>query len=118
MRHQSHLPVIDIAPLLQRGANTRADTARAIEAACRDLGFFYVTGHGISAELLARLDTASRRFFALPEAVKMKIAMAAGGRAWRGFFPLKGELTSGKPDLKEGIYFGEELAADDVRVRA
>ena len=44
--------------------------------------------------------------------------MAHGGRAWRGWFPLGGELTSGVPDRKEGIYFGAELGADDPRVRA
>ena len=37
--------------------------------------------------------------------------MARAGRAWRGWFPLGGELTSGVPDGKEGIYFGEELPA-------
>jgi isopenicillin N synthase-like dioxygenase len=31
---------------------------------------------------------------------------------------LGGELTSGRPDLKEGLYFGEELAEADARVRA
>ena len=35
--------------------------------------------------------------------------MARGGRAWRGWFPFEGELTSGRADRKEGIYFGEEL---------
>ena len=35
--------------------------------------------------------------------------MAKGGRAWRGYFPVGGELTSGKPDRKQGLYFGEEL---------
>jgi isopenicillin N synthase-like dioxygenase len=44
--------------------------------------------------------------------------MARGGRAWRGWFPVGGELTSGRPDRKEGIYFGAELPADDARVRA
>jgi isopenicillin N synthase-like dioxygenase len=29
-----------------------------------------------------------------------------------------GELTSGRPDLKEGVYFGEELPDDDPRVQA
>ncbi len=36
--------------------------------------------------------------------------MSRGGRAWRGYFPVGGELTSGRPDLKEGLYFGEELS--------
>jgi isopenicillin N synthase-like dioxygenase len=44
--------------------------------------------------------------------------MAHGGRAWRGWFPVGGELTSGVPDIKEGLYFGAELAPDDPRVVA
>ena len=43
--------------------------------------------------------------------------MERGGRAWRGYFPVGAELTSGRPDLKEGLYFGAELPADDPRVR-
>ena len=38
--------------------------------------------------------------------------MAVGGTAWRGWFPLGGELTSGVPDGKEGYYFGAELPPD------
>ena len=44
--------------------------------------------------------------------------MARGGPAWRGYFPVGAELTSGQPDLKEGLYFGAELGDDDPRVRA
>ncbi|HYD73952.1 MAG TPA: 2-oxoglutarate and iron-dependent oxygenase domain-containing protein [Candidatus Binatia bacterium] len=110
------LPVIDVSPLREAGAAARV--AEEIGAACRDIGFFYATGHGIGADTLAALDAASRRFFALPEARKMEIAMARGGRAWRGYFPVGGELTSGKPDLKQGLYFGEELGPDDPRVAA
>jgi len=44
--------------------------------------------------------------------------MALGGRAWRGYFRVGDELTSGQPDQKEGLYFGAELPADDPRVRA
>ena len=44
--------------------------------------------------------------------------MERGGRAWRGYFPVGAELTSGRPDLKEGLYFGAELPADDPRVLA
>ena len=44
--------------------------------------------------------------------------MSLGGRAWRGYFPVGGELTSGKPDLKEGIYFGAELEDDHPLVMA
>jgi isopenicillin N synthase-like dioxygenase len=44
--------------------------------------------------------------------------MARGGLAWRGWFPVGGELTSGRPDRKEGVYFGTELPLTDPRVAA
>jgi isopenicillin N synthase-like dioxygenase len=119
MSQMSSLPVIDMSPLRTPGPLVaKVDVARAIESACRDSGFFYASGHGIPADLLARLDSASRKFFALPVSQKLEIRMARGGRAWRGYFPVAGELTSGKPDMKEGIYFGTELPPDHPRVRA
>ena len=113
------LPVIEMSALFDRGDTvSRARVAGKIARACEAHGFFYLTGHGISRETLADLETQSRRFFALPEAEKLKIDMAQGGRAWRGFFPVGGELTSGLPDQKEGLYLGTDLAADHPRVRA
>jgi isopenicillin N synthase-like dioxygenase len=119
MAAASPLPVIDMAPLRNaaEGAACR-DVARAIDRACRDRGFFYVRGHGIAEDAFRRLYAASRRFFALPDTEKAAIAMALGGIAWRGWFPLGGEFTSGKPDRKEGLYFGSELGPDHPRVRA
>lgn len=113
-----HLPVIDVSPLLSGSEPARRAAAEDIGAACRDLGFFYASGHAIAQATLVQLAEASQRFFALPHDTKMQIAMARGGRAWRGFFPVGGELTSGKPDIKEGLYFGEELGPDDPRVKA
>jgi isopenicillin N synthase-like dioxygenase len=92
--------------------------AHEIEKACREFGFFYAAGHGVKDETVRALKDASARFFALPEANKMEIPLARGGRAWRGYFPVGDELTSGVPDLKEGLYFGEDLDASDPRVRA
>lgn len=111
------LPVVDVSALFGADRVRRDEAARAIGGACRETGFFYACGHGVDQALLDRLDWASRIFFALPDAEKMAIAMAHGGRAWRGYFPVGGELTSGRPDLKEGIYFGTELGANDPRVQ-
>jgi isopenicillin N synthase-like dioxygenase len=101
-----HLPVIDIS-------RDVADVAGAIDAACRETGFFYVVGHGITPALQSRLDSLAREFFALPDAEKAEIDMRKGGRAWRGWFPVGRELTSGAPDQKEGLYFGQELPPSD-----
>jgi isopenicillin N synthase-like dioxygenase len=112
------LPVVDVSRLVGGSGPPVREVAREIERACRDSGFFYVLGHGVPAGLVSRLDAASRDFFRLPLADKMEIAMQYGGAAWRGYFPVGAELTSGRPDRKEGLYFGAELGADDPRVRA
>ena len=111
------LPVIDVGPLVG-GSGDPATVARQIDEACRSLGFFYVIGHGVPAALGERLEAAARSFFAEPDERKAEIAMAYGGRAWRGWFPLGGELTSGVPDRKEGLYFGEELGPEERSVAA
>lgn len=77
-----------------------------------------IVGQGIPAELQERLEAASHAFFALPDSEKRAIEMARAGSAWRGCFPLGGELTSGVPDRKEGIYFGLEHPPDHPRVLA
>ncbi len=112
----SQVPVIDVSSLVAR-AGDRARAASEIARACRDSGFFYIVGHGVDEGLQHRLEDASRRFFAQTLETKMEIAMARGGRAWRGYFPVGAELTSGKADLKEGIYFGAELPPDHPRVK-
>jgi isopenicillin N synthase-like dioxygenase len=111
------LPVVDVSALRGGGAACD-DAARQLDAACRDVGFFYVIGHAVDEVLQGRLEALSREFFGLPDDEKARIAMAGGGRAWRGWFPVGGELTSGRPDRKEGIYFGAELAPDHPRVAA
>lgn len=111
------VPVIDIGPLVTGNGDPHA-TAAGIGQACRDYGFFYIVGHGVDEGLQRNLETLSHQFFAQNLDTKMQIRMALGGKAWRGYFPVGGELTSGKPDVKEGLYFGAELGEDDPRVRA
>jgi isopenicillin N synthase-like dioxygenase len=114
------LPLVDVSALLDPEAPpaARVQVGREIDSACRDTGFLLVTGHGIDRGLRDDLERLSREFFALPEAAKAEIAMARGGVAWRGWFPVGDELTSGRPDQKEGVYFGTELPPDDPRVLA
>ena len=114
------IPVIDVESLLdpQRSPDERAIPASEIDRACREMGFFAISGHGVEPLLQRRLDRAARAFFALPDRTKDEIAMARAGSAWRGWFPVGGELTSGRPDHKEGIYFGLELPEEHPRVAA
>jgi isopenicillin N synthase-like dioxygenase len=113
----SDVPVIDVAPLVHH-SEERGRTAEQVGSTCRESGFFYVVNHGVDESLCQRLEELSRAFFAQSESQKMQIAMSHGGRAWRGYFPVGRELTSGKPDRKEGLYFGAELPLDHPAVRA
>jgi isopenicillin N synthase-like dioxygenase len=110
------LPIVDVS--VRRRAVAGDAIARAIDDACRASGFFVVVGHEVPATLTARVEALAREFFALADSEKADVAMPHGGRAWRGWFPVGGELTSGVPDMKEGFYFGDELGPDDARVRA
>jgi isopenicillin N synthase-like dioxygenase len=109
----AEIPVIDISALLTGGPD-RTRVARSIDAAAQAHGFFYVVGHGVDSRLGDDLERLARAFFALHEEEKAEISMAHGGRAWRGWFPVGGELTSGVPDHKEGLYFGRDLPPGDL----
>jgi polar amino acid transport system ATP-binding protein len=116
-RMTTALPVIDLR-LAGQGSAARSVLARQLDLACSEFGFFYLVGHEVGARLGDGLLELAREFFARDQASKMQIHMSRGGRAWRGYFPVGGELTSGQPDLKEGLYFGSELDDSDPRVRA
>ncbi|MEJ7596289.1 MAG: 2-oxoglutarate and iron-dependent oxygenase domain-containing protein [Kofleriaceae bacterium] len=110
------IATIDVSAL--RTGDPGDAVAHAIDRACREHGFFAIVGHGIAPALADDLQRTARAFFALPDARKRELAMARAGRRWRGYFPLGGELTSGVPDAKAGLYFGSELPDDDPRVLA
>jgi isopenicillin N synthase-like dioxygenase len=111
------LPVIDLS-LFDVGGAWRDHVAAQVDWAASEFGFFYIVGHGIETGVIDSLLGLSRSFFEQSAEQKHRIHMSRGGRAWRGYFPVGGELTSGRPDLKEGLYFGEELGEDDERVRS
>ena len=77
------LPVVDVAPLRSTQAADSAKVARQIEAACREHGFFYVTGHGVAPDLLARLTRACAAFFALPPVLTATTCWARCPRYFR-----------------------------------
>lgn len=117
--HTPTIPIIDISALLNTNTSDAKLKACAekIALACRDNGFFYISGHGIDEGLQFELAKCSQQFMALDLDAKMEISMEKGGRAWRGYFPVGDELTSGKADQKEGIYFGSELGENHPKLK-
>lgn len=96
------LPVVD----LRAGA---VELREALRQAAHEVGFFYLTGHGVPAELSRRVLEAACRLFRLPEADKDAIAMVRSPH-FRGYTRLGGELTRGRVDWREQIDIGPERA--------
>lgn len=113
------LPLIDIAPLYGTDSAAWRDVATQIDAACRDWGFFYITGHGIPPERIDALLAAAKAFFALPEAEKLKIDITRTAHH-RGYGAIATEqLDPTQPsDLKETFDMGFHMAADHPEVLA
>lgn len=113
------LPLIDIAPLYGTDSAAWRDVATQIDTACRDWGFFYITGHGIPPERIDALLAAAKAFFALPEAEKLKIDITRTAHH-RGYGAIATEqLDPTQPsDLKETFDMGFHMAADHPEVLA
>ena len=117
------IPVINIAHLCHPHPDYTSvelqHCAQAIHSACATVGFFYISGWEsiVCRRNIVRLETLAKEFFQWPRHEKMKIAMKNSGLHWKGYFPSGDELTSGKPDAKEGIYFGEEYALESKQVQ-
>ena len=102
----SLVPTVDLTPVI-RGTLDSDDAERTlsqIRAACADIGFLVVVGHGIPSAVLTAGRRAANEFFALTEAHKL----SASPRQWnpsstnvyRGYFP-------SSADGKEGLDLGD-----------
>lgn len=103
------LPVLDIGPYL---ADPEAPQAAAFVAelgrTVHEIGFLYLVGHGIPAELGAAVHDVARRFFALPEADRLAIENVRSAQ-FRGYTRFGHERTNGRVDLRDQVDIGREL---------
>jgi len=117
------IPVIDLAPARGGGRAERLAVARAIDAACREIGFFAVSGHGVPDALVHELRLRAHEFFALPLADKLAARHPVLGTN-RGYHPVGGETlaaandAAAPPDLKEFFHVGPvDVSADAYYTR-
>jgi len=88
----------------------RAAFLAELRRTAREIGFFYVTGHGVPEGVPQAVLEASRRFFALPETEKLKVEMVHSPH-FRGYNRPGWELTRGKPDWREQFDLAAERPA-------
>lgn len=89
----------------------RGDAAARIAGACETSGFLVITNHDVDGDVIDAAWTAATKFFDLPLAEKMAVAMPYPGYPY-GYAPLQGERlaaslgTPTPPDLKETFSMG------------
>jgi isopenicillin N synthase-like dioxygenase len=111
------IPVIDISPCVA-GTEGGGSVVRQIEIACRETGFFLVTGHGVSTEATKRLYDLARDFFDEPQDWKKTQGRGTGLQGGVSFSPIADEALSATlgiktpGDYKESLNFGPRLPGD------
>jgi len=108
----SELPIIDMSA-------DETTLAGRVGDAARNIGFFYMTGHGIDPDLIAAVFAGAKQFFALPSEVKLRQSIKRSPHN-RGYVAIEEEsLDPSKPaDFKEAFNIGLDLSAGDPRVVA
>jgi isopenicillin N synthase-like dioxygenase len=115
----TEIPVIDVSDLRSGALTQRRAVAEKLGAACRDVGFFYVTGHNFPAALVGQAFDAARTFFALPVSDKQRLSIKHSPHN-RGYVEMQGERLqqNAPPDRKEAFNIGLDLAAQHPDVLA
>ncbi len=103
------IPELDLRRF-DAGNAQRAAFLTELGVAAHDVGFFYITGHGLDASLQRELLHLARQFFSLPDHDKLAIQMLNSPH-FRGYNRVAAELTRGRPDRREQIDFGAERPA-------
>lgn len=112
----TEMPILDLGEWIA-GRAPIGPLVEQFKAACTNTGFFYVKNHGIPAEVIEAVFEATGRYFALPEAERLKDKIDERFR--RGFMPYGVTQHPGfKPDLKESYEVGVDLPLDDPDVKA
>ncbi len=114
-RHAPTIPVVDMGAV-----NEDNQIAAAIAKACREDGFFYLTGHGVPSETITAAFEAIEQFFERPLEEKNQYHIRHSHPHQRGYVPVFEEnLGDGEEtDHKESFDLGVDLAADHPDVLA
>ncbi|MGZ4603986.1 MAG: isopenicillin N synthase family dioxygenase [Kineosporiaceae bacterium] len=102
------LPLVDISRL--RDPGRREAFLTDLRHAAHDVGFCYVTGHGVPREVTDAVLEAAREFFALPVEQRLEIENLKSPH-FRGYSRVGTERTAGAADQRDQIDVGPERPA-------
>ncbi|KAE8377609.1 hypothetical protein BDV26DRAFT_293082 [Aspergillus bertholletiae] len=113
-------PVIDFGAFYGTDQDAKQDLIARVRHACQDHGFFQLINHGVSPELQRAILEQSEDFFAQPCQPSKDYSNTNEdiGGVNRGYERLRAQNFEKrtKGDLKEGYYFGTNLAEDHPHV--
>ena len=90
---KSYIPTINISSLIKNNFNTKKanQTIKEIEKACVNVGFFQITGHGISLKEIKKTCNVGNKFFNSSKINKQKLSPKKWNKKnknlYRGYFP-------------------------------
>ncbi|MER5885156.1 2-oxoglutarate and iron-dependent oxygenase domain-containing protein [Streptomyces sp. NPDC001941] len=105
----TQLPVIDLSAA-DRGPQARRLLHAQLHSAAHGVGFFQLTGHGVTPERTRALTDAMKAFFALPEADRLALDNVNSPH-FRGYTRTGDERTGGSRDWRDQLDIGPELPA-------
>jgi isopenicillin N synthase-like dioxygenase len=104
----TQIPLIDLSPLRDRGAASRAAVAEKICEACETVGFLYVVNHDIPQSLITQLFAAAKELFALAATEKEKLHLGVS-TGFRGYLPVGTDGGTSAGNRKEAFQILREL---------
>jgi isopenicillin N synthase-like dioxygenase len=114
MQMPQGIPSVDLADFLSGDQARKERFINAIGKAYEEIGFVAVRNHGISDELIEKLYSSVKAFFALPEGVKLKYEIPGlGGQRGYTSFGKEHAKHSKTGDLKEFWHFGQFVEDND-----
>lgn len=111
---QNGIPSVDLNDFLSEDPDRKQKFVNEIGKAYEDIGFVALKSHFLSDELVERLYTSVKEFFALPTETK-ELYEIEGIGGQRGYTSFGKEHAKDKPegDLKEFWHFGQYLEEED-----
>ncbi len=114
------IPIFDAAACFDGEPGARQALADQVRRAQEEIGFYYLTGHGVPQDLIDRTFDAIAEFFALPDDEKIALKV---NEHQIGYIPPKASLlkTSGiadntKRDTNEAFQLMRDRSPDDPKI--
>jgi isopenicillin N synthase-like dioxygenase len=110
------IPVIDLGDYCTGVPGALSRSSAELRHALQDVGFYFVTNHGVPDSLIAGAFDAARRFHGQPEETKLALRLNQHNV---GYLPFKSSVTrhsklndNNRPNLVEAFFTKREMPAD------